>query len=156
MSRITGNLSSPGRRSGSLSLIVPLLCTWQTPVGFADTVKVYRCRGQDGAVEFRQWHCDQGLQAEVRVDTTPSGWVPPRAKPASKRGGRGGKSRSASVPKDASRTARIKQSRAKECWRRKQKLEKLEWRLRRGYKAGKGPGLRRQRQEYEDYVRRFC
>ena len=156
MSRMTGNLSSPGRRAGSLMFVIPLLCAWQTPVGFADNVKVYECRGRDGAVEYRQLPCDQGLQREVRVDTTPSGWVPPRVKPESKRAGRVGKSRSRAASGRASRTAQLKQKQEKECWRVKQRLDKLEWRMRRGYKAGKGPGLRRQRREYEEYIRTFC
>ena len=156
MTRMTGSMSLLGPRLCSPLFLVPLLCLWQTPLGLADAVKVYRCRGEDGAVEFRQWHCEQGLQREVQVDTTPSGWIPPPASPDSRRARRAGKSRSKPASRSSSRSADRKRKQEKECWRVKKRLEKLEWRMRRGYKAGRGPGLRRQRQDYEDYLRKFC
>jgi len=156
MSQRTGSMSCFGTRSGSLLLMIPLLYAWHAPLGFADAVKVYRCSGKDGVVEFRQQHCDQGHQEQVRVDTTPSGWIPPRPEPENKRKKRAAKSRSKTVRQGGSRTAELKQKQEKECWRTQKRLDKLQWRMRRGYKAGKGPGLRRQRRDYEDYLRKFC
>ncbi len=156
MMRMTGNMSLLWSRFSGPLLIFPLLCLWQTPLGLADAVKVYRCRGEDGAVEFRQWHCEQGSQQEVRVDTTPSGWVPASVSPESKRTRRAGRSRSEPASRGGNRAAESKRKQEKECWRVKKRLDKLEWRMRRGYKAGKGPGMRRQRRDYEDYLRKFC
>ncbi len=156
MSRSTGSAPGLRPRSGSLLFVIPMICAWHTPLGFADAVKVYRCSGKDGSVEFRQQHCDQGRQQEVRVDTTPTGWMPPRVKPESKRDKRARKPRSKTVSKGGNRTAELKQKQEKECWRTQKRLDKLEWKMRRGYKAGKGPGLRRQRRDHEDYLRKFC
>ena len=89
-------------------------------------------------------------------DTTPSGWVPASVSPESKRTRRAGRSRSEPASRGGNRAAESKRKQEKECWRVKKRLDKLEWRMRRGYKAGKGPGLRRQRQDYEDYLRKFC
>ena len=156
MSQRTWILSGFGPRPGSLFSMVSLLYLWHLPVVPADTVQVYRCRGDDGVVEFRQQYCDQGRQEEVRVDTTPSGWIPPRPTRENGREKRLANTRSASVRRDERRAAEREQKQEKECWRTRKRLDKLQWRMRRGYKAGKGPALRRQRRDYEEYLRKFC
>ncbi len=157
MSQRAGSVARFWSRSGILSVMFLLAYgSWHTPVGFADAVKVYRCSGKGGVVEFRQQYCDQRHQEAVQVDTTPSGWIPPRRKSESNRAKRVGKQRSKAVFQSASRTAELKQKQEKDCWHTQKRLDKLQSRMRRGYKAGKGPGLRRQRRDYEDYLRKFC
>ncbi len=152
----TGSVPFSGARSVSLLFVIPLIYAWHAPLGRADAVKVYRCSGKDGVVEFRQQYCDQGRQDEMQVDTTPSGWIPPRPKHESKRKKRAGQGRPETVRQGGGRTAELKQKQEKECWRTQKRLDKLQSRMRRGYKAGKGPSLRRQRRDYEDYLRKFC
>ena len=117
---------------------------------FASTVKVYRCLNGDEVVIYRQQPCKQGTQQELQIDVKPLGWVKPkvtRSKPARK-------PKKKRVSKR--RTTHSKDRKKEKCWRAEKRLENLEWRMRRGYKAGQGAKLRRRRREYEDYLREFC
>jgi hypothetical protein len=111
---------------------------------------VYRCKGEDGSVEFRQQACETGKQQQLQIDVAPVGWRP--AKP--KRTKVAAKARK----KQSSRTLRTARagSREKDCWRAEKRVERIHWTMRRGYKAGKGAELRRERRENEEYLRKFC
>ncbi|WP_177418888.1 hypothetical protein [endosymbiont of Lamellibrachia barhami] len=52
--------------------------------------------------------------------------------------------------------ARRKGSEEKRCWAKRKKLEKVEKRLRTGYKASQSDKLHRQQADYEDYLKQFC
>jgi hypothetical protein len=42
------------------------------------------------------------------------------------------------------------------CWRKRQQLERVKAKLRRGYKPAQGERLRRSRKQYEEYLFRYC
>lgn len=117
----------------------------------ADSTRVYRCTQDNGKVEFRQTSCADGSQQELEIKDVKVGWEAPTAtvKLTKKR-----KTPKAKRASDASRRNREKQ--AKDCFKTEQKLENVNRKLRRGYKAGKGSDLRHQRRQYEAYLGRFC
>jgi len=119
----------------------------------ADT-NLYRCVASDGKVEFRQTFCAENTEErEVRVEDRKTGWEPAKT-------GVEKKARGSATPNKRKRKAKnddADRSRQKEqCWEKRQLLETVSWKLRRGYKAGKGVELRHKRRAYEDYVSRYC
>jgi hypothetical protein len=112
---------------------------------------IYRCTGADGSIEFRQYPChgrDRAEQVELGPDT--EGWEAP---PKVKRPARKTTRRKTRSPAARARSERRQEER---CWSKRQQLEKVRYRLRSGYKAGQGQTLRQRRDEYADYLRRFC
>lgn len=61
------------------------------------------------------------------------------------------KRRSAKVARSADESAR-----ERSCWSRRERLETVRAKLRRGYKPSQGERLRRARRQHEDYIARFC
>jgi hypothetical protein len=112
---------------------------------------IYRCTRPDGSIELRQFPChgrDRSEQVELGPDNR--GWEAP---PDVKRPARKTTKRKTRSPAARARAERQQEER---CWTKRQQLEKVRYRLRSGYKAGQGQKLRRQRDEYADYIRRFC
>ena len=121
---------------------------------FAQT-QVYRCIAPDGGIEFSQSPCTDGAEErEVRIEDRKTGWDPSRLKVER-------------IPKVQAKSSARKRKADKEdqaaltrreekCWKKRQQLEKVNWKLRRGYKPATGVKLRRQRQDYEAYIRQFC
>ncbi len=122
----------------------------------ASASKVYRCPQADGGVLFQQTACSQG--EVLRIESPAVGWSGLR--PAEK--AQLQKDRPPTADKARSAAARGSQTdwqgrgESKACWGRRQRLEKARAKLRRGYAPAEGERLRRQRDEHEDYLRRFC
>lgn len=130
-----------------------LLVTWTgfTTTCLAESTKVFRCTREDGHMEFRQIPCREGSQQELEIEDVMVGWEAPaatvelskkRAKPKSR--------------KTSASSRRNKEKQAKDCFKTEQRLENVNRKLRRGYKAGQGSDLRHQRRQYEAYLGRFC
>ncbi len=146
---------STARPPGPLScgLILCLFALWPPPRTSAATTDVYRCVTPEGATEFRQGACDAGTdQSQLTVEDQPTGWVPTEPTRSSRE--------TKSTPKKKASTARSapKSSKADErqCWEKRQKLDEVNWRLRRGYEPKQGTELRRKRDYYEDFLDQFC
>ena len=120
----------------------------------AATTTLYRCTTESGVVEFRQTQCPRGKAKQIRIEDVQTGWTAPEKmrieSPASevrkgkKRGESGGGKPSA------------RDQAAEKCFTKRQQLERVNRKLRAGYKAGQGTALRQRRRDYEDYLRRFC
>ena len=140
-------------RSGR-GLLVVLLAIGLAPL--AAETRVYRCIGSDGAVELRQRPCPEGTEEDqILVDDRKIGWDPSATAKGEKPKGMGGSDkprRNAQKPKESSAKAR----REDECRKKRQLLEEVNWKLRRGSKPGKGVELRHKRHVYEDYLRDHC
>ncbi len=116
---------------------------------------VYRCPGEDGTVEFRQVRCDGESYETVTITDHKVGWEAVGTK-APARAAKKKKKRKKRAPA-SSAAVKASQAAGKErCFRTRQRLDRVEWRLRKGYKAGQGDKLRRQRREYGAFLREFC
>jgi hypothetical protein len=114
---------------------------------------VYRCPDVGGAVLFQQLPCSEG--SEVRLDVGTTEWVNTTAKPSA----RSKKSKSKKKSDTAATQRKLAQANKKQeqaCWKARQRIEKIEWDLRKGYKPSRGERLRQQRRQQEDYLRQFC
>jgi hypothetical protein len=119
----------------------------------ADT-NVYRCRAPDGKIEFRQTSCATDTdEDEITVEDRKTGWEPKLTKieKKTKSSKKSGSRERQAVKEDAALAQQEKQ-----CWKKRQLLDEVNWKLRRGYKPPTGVKLRRRRRTYEDYIRRFC
>lgn len=120
--------------------------------GSADSTRVYRCTGEDGQVEFRQGPCVEGLQQELEIEDVEVGWEAPAATVE-----RNGRPRKTAAKKNRISSSRTDQKKREEkCLKTEQRLENINRKLRRGYKAGKGADLRHKRRQYEEYLDRLC
>jgi hypothetical protein len=121
----------------------------------AAQTNVYRCTTPAGAVEFRQFPCADGSDEEALViKDRKTGWTPatPETGATTKAAGKRRKRTQKSTVKGDSSRAR----REERCWKKRQLLEEVNWKLRRGYKTGQGVTLRRRRQAYDDYIDHYC
>lgn len=115
----------------------------------ASLASVYRCPGTEGAVQFQQTPCENGQLLELQDNST--AWTAaPRAKATKQRG---------KVKKRSKKKTRLAGGRARQekaCWKARQRIEKIEWSLRKGYRPARGERLRQQRREQQAYLRQFC
>ena len=146
-----------GGRPGNpcLSLLGGALSLLLVPVAAADET-LFRCTSPDGRIEFSQRPCGPGIQEELRIKDERVGWNAPRAMPKAQPKPRPGDRRKGQKRKSTKAVRRKKARREKDCWKKERQVAKIRWRMRRGYKAGKGVELRRRRREYEAYLRKFC
>ena len=108
---------------------------------------IYRCNTAAG-ISFQEQPCaDSAVSNIVEIDDYRIG---SRAVPVKKLKPKK-KSRRRSKPK-----RRTAGNNKKACFSKKQQLKKVQWTLRRGYKAGKGAKLRQRRRTLKDYLREFC
>ena len=142
--------------SGCKCLVWGCLLLW---VGWSavSAETVIRCQLPDGQVSFSYLPCSSGVQDELEFEDQKVGWEAPRAplKPE-------GKSKSERQQQLRRQAAALraakkeKERKQKDCWNKKQKIERIQERLRRGYKAGQGRTLHYKKRELEDYLREFC
>lgn len=112
---------------------------------------VYRCPDGSGGVLFQQQPCPQGEEVELDIRTTR--WVAsPPLDLSDRRPARAGGGERAAL----ARVARAERKQKQACWRARQRIERIETELRRGYKPARGERLRQQRREQSDYLREFC
>ncbi|VAX06568.1 hypothetical protein MNBD_GAMMA26-271 [hydrothermal vent metagenome] len=113
---------------------------------------VFRCVATDGSIEFSQRPCGAGMQnEEIIIENQLVGWEAPKVENKKRASKRPRKKRSTAK---TSHQAKIKQD--KDCWKKKQQIETVQHRLRRGYTAKQGMELRRKRRTYEAYMAKFC
>ena len=119
--------------------------------------RVYRCPQADGGISFQQQAC----AAEGRlIETGEAQAVWSALRPEEKRlyESYRERDRERQLRKRQARrqTARMEKADERACFLKRQRLDSVNARLRRGYKAGQGEALRRKRDQYEEYLRRFC
>jgi hypothetical protein len=112
----------------------------------SQSVSLYRC-DKNGAIEFRQTACEAGRQRSVQVVNESGGLTP--STPAL---------RVVEVPERVAESARQRTTRLREarCWKKRRQLDRVERKLRTGYKASEYQPLHDRQREYEDFLRRFC
>jgi hypothetical protein len=124
------------------AVLPPVLVLMLAANVFADT-DVYRCIGPDGKVEFRQTACAiDAKEDEIRIDARKTGWDPTPTQVDKKTKGPK-KSRSREHKAVEEDTAQVRQQ--QRCWKKRQLLDEVNWKLRRGYKPAMGVKLRRRR-----------
>lgn len=113
-----------------------------------------RCTLADGGVEYRNPPCPDGNGKAVEIQRMSVGSFkyPGRHARKSKTGSRSRKP----VKRKVAKAKKKRLASDKSCWRKRRRLEAVEKRLRRGYKASESVTLRDRRDEYEAYIRRFC
>jgi len=118
---------------------------------------VIRCDLPDGRVSFSDRPCRSGIQEELKLEDQKVGWEAPRTPLKIERKSKRERRQQAKREAAALRMARKEKARKKkDCWKKKQQIERIQWRLRRGYKAGQGRTMRYKQRELEDYLREFC
>ncbi len=135
-------------------LAAGLLLFSSTPI-LSELNTVQRCVDPQGAVTFQQTRCEHDGSA-IDVVTVEHGWTRLRSgeldlleeyqRQAAKRY-RGSSARNQQRPD---------QRESKSCFSKRTRLEKVRAKLRRGYKAAEGGRLRRQREEYQQYLALYC
>ncbi|MEN8179950.1 MAG: thioredoxin [Pseudomonadota bacterium] len=120
-------------------------------VGVSSTawsVEFYRCT-LNGRVEFRQTPCTAGEQEKTQVVEQSSGMTP--VEPALRLAPAKAKRQKSKPVRETKRKPNEER-----CWKIEKRLERVEQRLRGGYKASQYGKLHRTQDEYEDYLKRFC
>ncbi len=112
----------------------------------AQGVTLYRCE-VDGKVEFRQTACEAGDETLHHVINSSSGMTPSEP---------GVRLKKPSETADIVTGKKIPHGTDKACWTKRHRLERVERRLRAGYRASEYQRLHDRQREYEDYIRRFC
>ena len=113
----------------------------------ADSTRLFRCENQHGQIEFRQGPCIEGRQQEVEVRDVRMGWDVPVYKVEVKK-----RKPAAKAKKGSNKNGKKKER----CFKTRQRLDSVNRKLRRGYKAGQGADLRHKRRQYEEYLGQFC
>ncbi len=116
---------------------------------------VYRCELADGTFVFQQSACYSGHEPleMTPLNTLGDGLRKTERKWLKSRTRRSGRS----IEKTRSGDVVGKQRQdAEKCLKKKQLLERVQAKLRRGYKPAQGDALRRQRDDYAEYLRAFC
>ena len=134
------------------SALSPLILLLAANVA-ADT-DLYRCVTPDGKIEFRQTSCPQNAEeAEIRVEDRKTGWEPGKAE-IERKAKDSTDSKKGTSKSDKKEAARARQEET--CWKKRQLLDDVNWKLRSGYKPAAGVKLRRKRRQYEEYIHHFC
>ncbi|WP_456373642.1 DUF4124 domain-containing protein [Thiolapillus sp.] len=125
--------------------------------GAATAAEVYRCTQPDGGVSFQQQACSHEGR-RIETGQAQSAWAPLRSaeKALYQRYRKRDRERLQRKRKLRRQTAGQSTVDERRCLLKRQQLESVSAELRRGYKAGRGEKLRRRRDNYEEYLRRFC
>lgn len=112
----------------------------------AEDLVVYRC-DVNGVMEFRQTACERGEETLTHVIDSSRGMTP--AEP-------GLRLKKASEKTDTVVRTKVQPDVEERCWRKRSQLERVERRLRAGYKPSQYQRLHERQDAYETYIRRFC
>lgn len=125
--------------------------------GSCHAAQVYRCPQPDGSISFQQQACAEG-GTRVETGEAQAVWASLRSGERSLYDQYRKRDKAKLKHKQQIARSRKKPETADDrtCWKKRQQLESVSARLRRGYKAAKGNELRRKRDSYEDYLRIFC
>ncbi len=136
-------------------LLIWIVLWLNLPAESAETV--IRCHLPDGRVSFSDRPCRSGIQNELEFKDQKVGWEAPRTPLKLKRKSKRERQQQVRRKAAALRAARKEKARKKrDCWMKKQKIDRIQERLRRGYKAGQGRTMRYKQRELEAYLREFC
>jgi len=116
--------------------------------------QLFRCVEANGGISFQKIRCT-GQGEPIQVGSVQGGWTSLRS---------GEKALLKTYrERDAKRRQRthkvVKKTQPAEtttCWNKRKRLDAVKAKLRRGYKPSQGEGLRRQRNNYEEYLEKFC
>jgi hypothetical protein len=117
---------------------------WRTSA--AEGMTLYRCN-IDGEIEFRQTACREGVETRLHTTHSSSGLTPSEPDLRLK---------TASEKTDTVSRRKTKLVSEKQCWNKRQQLDRVERRLRTGYRASEYQRLHDRQQEYEAFIHRFC
>lgn len=119
---------------------------------------IYRCEQPDGTVSFQANECKGAGQAISVEPIGHSGWTALRTGEKQLLDGYRERDRARIQRRKEIAAARSKKDKVETpaCWRKRKNLEKVKVKLRRGYKASEGESLRRKRDNYEEYLEKFC
>jgi len=116
--------------------------------------QVFRCVQADGKSSFQQTRCAGDGESFV-VDTVQGGWTSLR--PGEKSLLKSYRERDARLRQRTRKPAsKAKPAETTACWSKRKRLDAIQARLRRGYKPSQGEGLRRKRDQYTEYLGKFC
>ena len=108
---------------------------------------LYRC-DDGGRIEFRQTACERGDESVTVVTDGSKGMTPSEPglrlkKPSEK-------------TDTVVHTEKAREVAEKRCWRKRMQLERVERKLRAGYKPSQYQRLHERQDAFTDYIRRFC
>jgi hypothetical protein len=109
-------------------------------------VALYRC-DVGGVLEFRQTACEQGDESTIHVNDSSRGMTPSEP---------GLRLKKASEKSDIVSRQREMPAVEARCWKKRTQLDRVERRLRSGYKPSQYQRLHQRQDEYEAYIRHFC
>ena len=118
------------------------------PASPAHGVGLFRCVDADGQVTFSQTACSSGRVERVQVEVQNRGWIKQTSKKRAKRPSRD--------REPAVQEAQVNRAQRERCWRAEKRIDRIQQRLRQGYRRAEGERLRRERREQEEYLSRFC
>jgi len=144
-------LSSPRVIAGLTMRLGILLCAGVNADTASAQASVFRCTAPDGSIEFRQHACHQtSTSTKIEIDDRRTGWVPPAGvKPGSPKSEK-------RTRKKRPKTTENEDKYADRCWNKRQQIERINSKLRAGYKTAQGVKLRRRRAEHEAFLSRYC
>ncbi len=114
---------------------------------------VYRCVGEDGHVSYQQIRCHSTDKPMV-LKGRPSGWSPLR--PGEQALLDRYRKKDAAQRRKPYVERKISTEASRSCWERQKQLEAVRAKLRRGYTLKEDEALHRKRDNYQDYLRKFC
>ena len=116
--------------------------------------RIFRCVGADGGISFQRTQC-AAEGAPIVVDSVQGGWTSLREGEKSLlKSYRERDARLRQRSRKAARKTRSGETTA--CWNKRKRLDAIQARLRRGYKPSQGESLRRKRDNYAEYLKKFC
>lgn len=116
--------------------------------------QVFRCVQADGRSSFQHTRC-AGEGESIVVDAVQGGWTSLRAGEKSLL--KSYRERDARLKQRARKTVgKTKSEDRTACWNKRKRLDAIQAKLRRGYKPSQGEGLRRKRDNYTEYLEKFC
>ncbi|WP_456380070.1 DUF4124 domain-containing protein [Thiolapillus sp.] len=128
-------------------------------IGSSHGAQVYRCTQPDGSISFQQQACT-GDGERIETGEAQPVWSSLRSgeKSLHKQYRKRDQERLKHKRKQAKIPAGKKPGSAqlRACWNKRKQLEAVSAKLRRGYSPAAGEGLRRRRDNHQDYLRTFC
>ena len=116
--------------------------------------QIFRCIQADGSPSFQKTQC-VGQGESVVVGSVQGGWTSLRS--GEKALLKTYRDRNAKHKRRSRKVAKkTKSIETAACWNKRKRLNAVSAKLRRGYKSSQGEGLRRKRDNYEEYLHKYC
>ena len=131
----------------SPQLVLALLFSATT----ATAQTIYRCPDAEGTVLFQSLPCSGG--SSIVLGAPAARWTPPDRAELDMIDTL---ERSQPVQRSRATSPARAQVETKACFNKRKALERVSAKLRRGYRASEGASLRNRRDDYEEYLARFC